>query len=352
LKIALLIPTLQVGGSERNIVLLGEVLAAKGAEVQVWLTSADQRELPTALRVVPTCPVGGGGRALAILRRVSGIRAQLTRFRPDCMISFLESSNIPALLAGMLTGTPTIVSVRGNPHRFNWFYRVMAFLFYRHARSVVLPSREVADYLAKNYLLRNTVCIPNIQLSANGAAIVSPRKVDGPMLAVGRLVPGKRFDDVIALAESIAAQRELVIVGDGPLRAALEARAAGSSVKVSFAGALPHAQVLSMLEHSSVLLSMSESECWPNAIAEALSIGTPVIARDCDYGPREMIVDGRNGFLIRSAQEVRQRPEVASALASETRYAQMCRDAAQGALAWHRERISALWFDAVAGARR
>jgi GalNAc-alpha-(1->4)-GalNAc-alpha-(1->3)-diNAcBac-PP-undecaprenol alpha-1,4-N-acetyl-D-galactosaminyltransferase len=348
--VALLIPNLQMGGSERNIVLLGEALAEAGYEVEVWLTGSDSRELSTALTVVP---VNGAsdkpGRLVTILRRVQGIRARMRCFRPDCMISFLESSNIPAVLAGMFERVPTVVSVRGNPQRFNWFYRVMTFLFYRFARSVVLPSREVANYLAHHYLLRNTVCIANLQERMIHGDAAPGGKQHGPMIAVGRLVPGKKFEDVIELAGLLLPGRELVIVGDGPERARLEAVAAGARTPVRFLGSLPHRETMAALGEASVLLSMSASECWPNVIAEALSAGTPVVARDCDYGPREMIVDGENGFLVQEARDASVRPAIRAALEDHAAYQKLCEKARASARAWSRENIRALWVVQITG---
>jgi GalNAc-alpha-(1->4)-GalNAc-alpha-(1->3)-diNAcBac-PP-undecaprenol alpha-1,4-N-acetyl-D-galactosaminyltransferase len=350
-KIALLIPSLDLGGSERNIVLLGEVLSEAGCAVEIWLTGSDKRELATVLPVVVmTPPARGGNRAFAIVRRVGGIRHNIRRFQPACMISFLESSNIPALFAGVTTRVPTVVSVRGNPQRFNWFYRIMALTLYRRARSVVLPSREVARYLARHYLLRNTACIPNIH-SCDGAADVAPtRKMLAPMIAVGRFVRGKRFDEVIELAENLNTGRELVIVGDGPERDALRTRAASASITVRFAGSLPHREVLQQVATASVLLSMSVSECWPNAIAEALAVGTPVIARDCNFGPREMITDGVNGWLIRSATDGKVRTDIRPALADADTYAALCNGARDRARAWSRERVRELWLTQLQGA--
>lgn len=350
MKIALLIPSLHLGGSERNIVLLGEMLTESGCDVEVWLTGSDSREVATSLEVVAIARAGGkASKALAIVRRISGIRRNIGRYRPDCMISFLESSNIPALLASLLSRTPVIVSVRGNPQRFNWFYRVMTLILYRYAKSIVLPSREVANYLARHYLLRNTVCIPNIQASSPTSSVPLEQKMSGPMVAVGRLVPGKRFGEVIALAEHIGSVSDLVIVGDGPERRALEALAERSSIRVRFTGAVTPQDVRQFMDTASVLVSMSVSECWPNAIAEALAAGTPVVARDCNYGPREMITDGLNGFLIHSVEDITARRDMRTALSDPNAYAALCRNAKERARSWSREQILSLWLAQLSG---
>ena len=47
-------------------------------------------------------------------------------------------------------------------------------------------------------------------------------------------------------------------------------------------------------------VSTSLSESWGNVIVEAMSQGCPVVAFDCDYGPREIITDGLNGLLVKT----------------------------------------------------
>ncbi|MFY8186455.1 MAG: glycosyltransferase [Flavobacterium sp.] len=48
----------------------------------------------------------------------------------------------------------------------------------------------------------------------------------------------------------------------------------------------------------SILLSTSLSEGFPVTIVEALTFGLPVVAFDCDFGPRKLIINNQNGFLI------------------------------------------------------
>lgn len=350
-KIALLIPNLNVGGSERNILALGELLLQMGFDIEVWLTGSDSRQLTTRLPVVAFDGGGASNRAMAVLLRCRWIGVNIGRYRPDCMIAFLESSNIPAAMAGLRTGVPTIVSVRGNPERFIWFYRVMAFALYRFARSVVLPSQEAARVIARRYGLRNTVCIPNVVAVGSANPDRNAEKLYGPMIAVGRFVPGKRFDEVIQVAERLRPGGELLLVGDGPERSNLERQAEGARVTVRFPGPLNRQDVLCLLRGASALLCMSMSECWPNVVAEALATGTPVIARDCNYGPREMIKNGVNGFLVKSYTDIALRADIAKSLTDVPTYLEMCRRAAETASSWTPERIGALWKNQILGAR-
>ena len=56
--------------------------------------------------------------------------------------------------------------------------------------------------------------------------------------------------------------------------------------------------VLPILEKSDITISVSDYEGYPNASLESLSLGIPVISFDYEFGPREFIQEGKNGFLV------------------------------------------------------
>ncbi|HUI72870.1 MAG TPA: glycosyltransferase, partial [Spirochaetia bacterium] len=118
---------------------------------------------------------------------------------------------------------------------------------------------------------------------------------------VGRLVSLKRFEDVIeafpAVAES-APELTLRIVGDGPERSKLEkhAEASGVADRIRFLGQVTEpARELAM---SRVFVSTSAVEGFGMAIVEALAAGTPVIAADCAYGPREILSPSTDSTVL------------------------------------------------------
>jgi glycosyltransferase involved in cell wall biosynthesis len=76
--------------------------------------------------------------------------------------------------------------------------------------------------------------------------------------------------------------QKLLFVGDGPMRKTLEETALklGIQDKVVFYGRVAHAEIPAMLNRADCLILSSRSEGMPNAIAEALACGTPVVATD------------------------------------------------------------------------
>ncbi|MEA2333256.1 MAG: hypothetical protein QOH58_3394 [Thermoleophilaceae bacterium] len=114
----------------------------------------------------------------------------------------------------------------------------------------------------------------------------TPYAADGPVVAVGRLVGQKGFADLAAVAVELG--RKVVIAGDGPLRAELEGVAGGAA---TFAGALPRARVLELIEQAAVLVAPSvvaadgSRDGIPMVLKEAIALGVPVVASDAVGNP-------------------------------------------------------------------
>ena len=117
------------------------------------------------------------------------------------------------------------------------------------------------------------------------------------MLFVGRLVPEKGVD---ALVEAASRLRDLkvlfVIVGDGPLRAALEASA---SENVVFLGALHRDDVSALLSQSNIVCLPSRSEGFATVLLEASAWGVPSCVTHVG-GSSEIVCNEGYGWLLNS----------------------------------------------------
>ena len=174
----------------------------------------------------------------------------------------------------------------------------------RRARHVFTPS----EYLRK-LVVGWGIPASRVSVSPNPAPDVPPMPsreelrtelaLDGPTLAfAGRLMAAKALDVALA-AVALVPGVALVIVGDGPDRAALEQQrdALGLADRVRFVGGLGREGVLRMFRAADAVLLSSRWENFPHVIVEALAVGTPVISSAVGGVP-EVVRDGENGLLV------------------------------------------------------
>lgn len=127
------------------------------------------------------------------------------------------------------------------------------------------------------------------------------------ILALGSLIPRKGFhvllDAFAAIAPSVDAG--LLIVGDGPERAALEARARdlGLASRVHLQGRVPPESVPSLFATADLFVMPSFAEGRPNALLEAMVSGVPAIGADIP-GIRALIEPGVSGQLFAAGDAV------------------------------------------------
>jgi colanic acid/amylovoran biosynthesis glycosyltransferase len=123
------------------------------------------------------------------------------------------------------------------------------------------------------------------------------------VLFVGRLVPQKGPDVLVEALRSLAAAGagavEVVVIGDGPLRASLESTCHDlpATVQIAWLGARQHDEVLSWYRWADVFCLPSYSEGLPVVLMEALAAGLPAITTPV-AGIPELVVDGVTGLLV------------------------------------------------------
>ena len=115
------------------------------------------------------------------------------------------------------------------------------------------------------------------------------------VLGVGRLAPQKRWDRLVAAMAGLPGV-PLVIAGDGPGRAALAAQASALGVTLHLLGHL--ADPLPVMAHAALLVLPSDFEGVPGVLAEALSVGTPVVATDSGPAVREIVTSPALGTVV------------------------------------------------------
>jgi glycosyltransferase involved in cell wall biosynthesis len=252
-----------------------------------------------------------GRRDVAFLYRM--VRA-LRRLRPDVVHTHGHHGRYWGRLGAVLAGVPLIVHTEHNPdltppapRRF--FDALNRLLNPRTAAFVdFTPRRREELAAAESIPLERIVVIPN----GIPAVERGPGRRDAARAALGlaageiaiavvaRLFPQKRqdlaIDAVAALPPAVRDRARLILIGDGPLRGELEARAAAAGLgrAVRFLGFRTDAREL--LAGADVALLTSAREAMPLAIIEAMLENVPIVSTPW-AGADAMLGGGRYGAV-------------------------------------------------------
>jgi len=309
IRVALVIPTLDRGGAEKQFCLLACGLRQRGFDVDVVLLTHDGplRETLDAAGVPVTLI---GKRFKADPTAYFRLRRWLSRWRGDVVHSWLFAANAYARAAARSVGTPVVLGSERcvDLWKTSAHFAIDSWLAAR-TDGITTNSPGVRDFYAGHGIPASQFhVIPNGIPSRSATMIsraeacnrleVDPRRY--LILAVGRLWPQKRYRDLIWAAELLGTTRgdsTLVIIGDGPQNAELlrHRDAVSTPDHVRFAG--HRADVAELLPHADLFWNASEYEGQSNAIIEAMQAGICVVASDIP-GNRDLVTDGETGKLV------------------------------------------------------
>jgi glycosyltransferase involved in cell wall biosynthesis len=223
------------------------------------------------------------------------------------------ASNLEGYLAAAEAGVPAVQHCRIEP-KLNAFERDTV---NRVASRVICVSQGVADALTTQGVRAELCSLVHNAIDGRQAlpeAVALPELPPGTAVigSVGQLVKRKSLDQLLRAVASLPLRPTpwVLIVGEGPERAALESLAAqlGIAKRVIFAGF--QKQPLPWLAAMDIFALPSAQEGLPRVILEAMLLGKPVVASDI-VGSRELVVPGETGFLHAYGDE----PALASCLA-------------------------------------
>lgn len=304
MKILFLLGNLNTGGAEQTVAWLSSYLIQQGDEVciAVFSKECDYKLDPKVRYIVAGIPSEGahGIKALArTFRRHAFARGIVARQRPD--VIFCITMDYGKYYRGKIAkkGARLIVSERSNPDWYDDRTRRMLAKIMDDCDGIVFQTKRIRErflrYKDKSCVIPNAIGNPNVK------ALNWDFKPTKRIVAIGRLVKEKDYPvlmEAFVIFLSTHPGYTLEIYGDGIIREELkqEERRMGLSDSMKWMGKRTDALICAADADCYVLSSKIEG--MPNALMEAMAIGMPCVATDCNYGPAELIRDGENGLLV------------------------------------------------------
>lgn len=313
MRILFLVSSMEGGGAERVAALLSNEWVAQGHSVILLATFSGRGGCSYTLdERVELAYLADRTRSCfdrTAIGRLFALRRAIQDSQCDVVLSFLTNVNVAAILARSGLRVPLVVSERIYPPLMptGRLWSALRQLTYRHADVIVMQTKEGRRWVdetipgAESAVIANPLKLPLVE----SEPVVSPDRFVPKdcrlLLSVGRLDPQKNFPLLLNAFAEIAPrfpEWRLVIVGEGPERAALELLVGekdltGKASLVGRAGNLDE-----WYRRASAFAFTSRFEGFPNALLEALGYGLPVLSLDCPTGPAELVEDGRNGLLL------------------------------------------------------
>lgn len=343
------------GGPASYVPAIATALCARGHDVEVVCLSDE----PTADVIFPFTVVRIP-RRLSKARRFAAVVRELKR--PGRDVIYSNGLSLEAQTAGELSRTPVLHKVVGDwawerARNRGWYsgtideyqsahknlrLRLLDWLRtapLSRATAVIAPSRYLKNIAATWGIPPAMIqvvynALPSI---APGTPVVTLPRFDGStLMTVCRLVPWKGVDGLLDVIRDRVDWR-LIVVGDGPLRPALESRAIALGIggRVLWMGRRSQAEVQGLLSTADVFVLNSTYEGLPHVVLEAMRAGVPVVATAVGGTP-EVVVHDRTGLLVPAHDTAALARAVTAILSSPEKARQLAVDAR----AWSHEQFS------------
>jgi glycosyltransferase involved in cell wall biosynthesis len=306
IKLLILTPGLKCGGSEKYVSLLcNHIDTDKFAVILAVQHNSDPFfTIHNPAINVKDLQVKHARRSLHKIRKL--VRQE----KPD--IIFSTSNHVNILLAFcrwlfpkntvMIARESSLLSMNKRRVKFPFLYEWLAKKYYRRFDHIICQSKFMQQDLVYNYNIdKEKTSIINNPVEKADMMVDIPKY--NKFITVARLSQEKGIARLIRSLANLSMPYQFYIIGDGNKKEELQELISGLQLqdKVFLKGEKP--DPFAGMENAALFLMGSYFEGFPNSLLEAAALGIPAVAFDAPGGINEIIVDGKNGLLVKDGDE-------------------------------------------------
>lgn len=331
MKLLFVITSLENGGAERVCASLANYFS-KENEVEILYFSGE-----IFYEISPKVKLNKFTRNSRIPRLAAKLLAIRKRAKDaDCVISFMDSTNILSIIATAFLGRKLIISEHSAHDFVGLKWRVLRRIFYPFATALTVLSRSDFNYYS---FVKNKAIIynPSIFKPSFGG------QKEKLIIFVGRLEYVKGCDIFLrALALLKLDDFKLLVLGAGSQKKSLQSLSAGLGLKnLEFLGSVSDIQ--NYYKKAKIIVSSSRFEGLGNALIESaffdcIRVATPTA------GALELLEDGKNGFISSDFSEQALAKAILKALSADESVLENTRAESEK---FRLENIAAKWWELI-----
>ena len=331
MKIGMVFPAIEYGGQEKNLVLLSNELYKKKYDLEILSYGNKNFTTATINPDIKRTNLKLNGIRFIIINMIISLISKgmlkiylksavkitgylitnkystLICFQAGGLISFLKLLTMSKTKIITRESTSPISITQIQKSAFFYSFRINLKKFFYNFSDLIIANSKGSKNEINNLLNKDKAIQINNICDFSNTKIISATKFDPifksstkKLITVGRLNATKRVDILLKSTKKILETHnvDLIVVGEGPEKHKLKklAKDLAISKRVHFIGFSD--EIHNWIANSDVYVSASIVEGSPNSIIESVCLGTPVVAADCNFGPKEILDNGKIGILV------------------------------------------------------
>lgn len=304
-KVMFVIGTLSGGGAERVVTSVASSMAEKGYEVSILIFyhTNDEYSYSNKIKIISISDSGiHEYKKNSNIDLIVKFRKIIKETNPQKIFCFLSKTSVITFISTLFTKFQkrVVFTVRANPNMDNSKIGRLHKFLYRFVKKTIVQNEGQKNCFPKG-VQNKTIVIPNPMYDEMFLYDKQYSKEAKNIVSVGRLTSQKNYELSINAIEKLYANHPNInyyIYGEGPLKSKLSNLITEKSLDnvIHIMGFEKDRKII--YGDKDIFLMTSKYEGMPNSLAEAMCMGIPVISTDCDFGPRDLIMNKDMGILL------------------------------------------------------